>query len=170
MVGTLRAILIFSGRSLAWLFKVVAVLLAILFFLGSLLMRACVSEEVVARTISPEGTFETILVETNGRATTSFGYSVRVRPVRGLLRPWKEVGGFYGATRSECAYGVNLRWYGARSLRLEYLEAKSVTVDPSVKVAGSTITLTLAPGVVDRSAPCGGMGYNLRGRPAAEVN
>ena len=46
----------------------------------SLLLSACgiASEDEVARVTSPDGRVEAVLIETNGGATTSFGYKVLV--------------------------------------------------------------------------------------------
>jgi hypothetical protein len=101
------------------------------------------------------------MYETNGGATTSFGYEAVLRATntsQGVI-----VANLYGAVRNASAYGVNLKWLNDRELVLEYLTAKSETLSQSqVKVAGRQVSVSLRSGVEDHSAPSGGMLYNLR--------
>jgi hypothetical protein len=117
----------------------------------------------VARVPSPDGRLEAILEETNGGATTSFAYDVSV--VKKGERPSApaRVASFYGAVRSDSAYGVNLVWLGPTSLELQYLRAKQLklTEAPPV-VGGSKISVQLRPGISAPNAPSGGMLFNLR--------
>jgi hypothetical protein len=124
------------------------------------LLDACVSRDEVARAVSPDGTILARVVEVNGGATTDFLYTVHVR--RNWLFPlWDyQVADLYGAGRSECAYGVNLRWEDNRTLAIEYLDAKDVNIDRALSVLGHRINVVPRPGVVDEAAPCGGMLYN----------
>src|SRR5947208_537704 len=78
----------------------------------------------VARVTSPNGDLEAVLTETNGGATTSFGYDVTVR-ARGAKNGTK-VASLYGAIRNEQAFGVNLLWANDHVLRIQYLRARSV--------------------------------------------
>tara|TARA_B100000929_G_C15301421_1_gene350497 strand:+ start:142 stop:603 length:462 start_codon:yes stop_codon:yes gene_type:complete len=130
-------------------------------FLIALLLDTCVSKEVVARATSPDGKVVARLYEINGGATTDFRYSVQ------LSRKWPrwdhEAASLYGAVRSNCAYGLNMRWRDDRTLELEYLEAKKTTFDRSLSVAGKEISIVLRAGVNDERAACGGMLYNLQG-------
>jgi hypothetical protein len=133
----------------------------------TVLLAACggssIAEDEVTRMRSPDGRLEASLVETNGGATTSFGYRVRLR-----ARPegaWTEVGYFYGARRSQCAYGINLRWAGPRRLQMEFLEAQNARIVRSVRVGQEQVTMEARKGMEDQDAPCGGMDYNRRGRP-----
>ena len=126
----------------------------------------CVSRDEVARITSPSGKVDAVLVETNGGATTSFGYEVFVVPTQASTRLRKDVASFYGAVRSDQAYGVNLKWSDPSNLHLEYLEAREQEVlMPIVSIAGQEIHVTLKSGVTDPQAPPGGMLYNLQGRP-----
>jgi hypothetical protein len=137
--------------------------LLILMFLLILLLNTCVSREVVASAKSPDGRVIARLYEINGGATTDFAYNVQ------LSRIWPrwdhQVASFYGAGRSKCAYGVNLRWRDNQTLDLEYLDATEATFERSVEVAGREVNVVAKAGVNDPTAPCGGMLYNLKGRP-----
>jgi len=120
------------------------------------------SADEVARVSSPEGDIEAVLVETNGGATTSFGYEIFVVP-NGVKKRSSRAAHLYAAVRNSSAYGVNLRWLSASELLIEYQKADSSEVDqPSVVVAGRTVRVVLRPGVTDPNAPPGGMLYNKR--------
>jgi hypothetical protein len=135
--------------------------LCLLFLLApSLLLWTCVSRVEVARVQSPNGDVDAVLVEINGGATTGFAYSVRLQPT-GWLGSMRSGEGawLYGAHRSECAYGVNLRWPASDRLVVEYREAERAQAHP-VAIAGRTVSVVLRPGVTDAAAPCGGMEYS----------
>jgi hypothetical protein len=121
------------------------------------------SEDEVARVAAPSGDVEAVLVETNGGATTSFGYGVYVVERRDRPGSSDEVAAFYGAHRNASAYGVNLRWDSNDTLAIEYLDAKSdKLLKPVVRVARRPIAVLLRSGVEDEDAPGGGMLFNLR--------
>jgi hypothetical protein len=141
----------------------VALYLLLLILIPVLILDACVSRDVVARAPSPDGKIVARLFEINGGATTSFGYVVHVS--RAWPRWDHEVASVYGALRSECASGLNMRWRDGNTLVLEFLEAKDVTFDGSVQVAGRTVNVIPKAQVNDPKAPCGGMLYNQEGRP-----
>jgi hypothetical protein len=118
------------------------------------------SKDEVAAVASPDGVVEALVIETNGGATTSFGYEIDLRE-KGR-RHSERVAYIYGAVRNENAYGVNAKWMSNRELRLQYLTAKSETLEKErVTIAGREITIALQTGVLDPSAPAGGMLYNL---------
>jgi hypothetical protein len=126
------------------------------------LLTGCglVSRDEVARVPSPDGRVEAVLMETNGGATTSFGYEVHVvekgRPAS------DQVAWLYGASRNENACGANLKWISDNELVVEYLEARDQTLGrASVSVAGRAIKVSLRSGVRDPTAPAGGMLFNL---------
>jgi hypothetical protein len=124
------------------------------------------SRDEVARVRSPDGVIDAVVVETNGGATTSFGYEIEVVPASGALSSARRVAFLYGAGRNASAYGVNLRWAGMSTLAVEYLDAKSTKLEtPAVTIGGRSVFVALAPGVEDRNAPSGGMLYNLRKGP-----
>ena len=114
----------------------------------------------VARVESPNGSLDAVLTETNGGATTSFGYEVSVG-TKGAKK-LDQVASLYGAVRNEQAYGVNLSWAGDHVLRVQYLRAKAVqNVSKTVSVGGQQVEVELQSGVEDAAAPSGGMHYNL---------
>ena len=99
-------------------------LTAIVLGVNVMLLAGCFGSEV-ARTTSPSGKVDAVLMEASGGATTSFGYEVFVVPAGKSTWLQKKVAFLYGATRSEQAYGVNLRWAGPANLTLEYLTAEA---------------------------------------------
>jgi len=120
------------------------------------------SEDEVARVTSPSGRLDAVLVETNGGATTSFGYYAYVVTHGEKYRLRPRVADLYGAGRSHQASGANLRWEGSRQLIIEYLTARQEHLDRRLAVVGSdTISVSLRSGVIDTTAPGGGMLYNL---------
>lgn len=104
---------------------------------------------------------DAILVETNGGATTSFGYYVFVVPSGVKLKERDDkyiVAKMYGATRNRNAYGANLNWSIKERLRIEYLSAHSAEVlDSSINYAGFDVAVELVAGVEDTAASPGGM-------------
>jgi hypothetical protein len=139
--------------------------------LGGCIAGSGYSWDEVARVRAPDGRADAVLMETNGGATTSFGYHVYVvAPGAAVPRTARgepsEAARLYGATRNADAYGATLRWVGADTLAVEYHEARSDTLlHRAVTLAQRTVQVVLRPGVSDPSAPSGGMLYNLRGRP-----
>jgi hypothetical protein len=126
------------------------------------LLAGCglVSRDEVARVASPDGRVEGVLVETNGGATTPFGYEVHV--VEKGRPAGDRVAWLSGAGRNAQAYGANLKWTGENELVIEYLEARDQTLErKTVSVAGRAIKVSLRSGVNDPTAPAGGMLYNL---------
>jgi hypothetical protein len=76
------------------------------------------------------------------------------------------VASWYGAVRSDQAYGVNLKWRDANTLALEYLSAREAFLErSSVLIAKEVIRVQMVSGVYDPDAPPGGMAYNQAGRP-----
>ena len=121
------------------------------------------SWDEVARTRSPDGARDAVLVERNGGATTSFGYEVFVVPHDAPVREGTPgaVASLYAATRNAQAYGVNLRWLGADSLAVEYLRAREAVVHAAAAShRPDPLRVVLRPGVEDAQAPSGGMRYN----------
>jgi len=121
------------------------------------------SWDEVARTRSPSGARDAVLVERNGGATTSFGYEVFVVPRDAPVRNGAPgaVASLYAATRNAQAYGVNLRWLGGDTLVVEYLRAQEAVVHPAaVSRRPDPVRVVLRPGVEDAQAPSGGMRYN----------
>jgi hypothetical protein len=124
------------------------------------------SEDEVARTPSPAGRFDAVLVETNGGATTSFGYRVLIVIHGSHWRTGLDVAFLYGAVRSRDAFGANLKWRDDVQLAVEYLEARDAKLPrPVTTLQGTSVSTALVAGVSDSTAPPGGMLYNLQGRP-----
>src|SRR3989339_512297 len=67
------------------------------------------SKDEVVRIASPNNKLDAVLVETNGGATTSYGYEIYVIK-RGKKTSGKPPVYLYGTARNENAYGANLRW------------------------------------------------------------
>ena len=119
-------------------------------------MLGCVSREEVARVPSPDGRVEAVVVETNGGATTSFGYEVQVFERTGYRAAF--VASVYGAVRNDNAFGVNLNWASNDELRIEYMEARQARLEhSSVHLGGRDIRIVLQAGIRDPDAPAGGM-------------
>jgi hypothetical protein len=120
------------------------------------------SADVVSRAPCASGQFEAILVETNGGATTSFGYEVHLVPMGQDPSTDSEVGYLYGALRNAQAYGATLRWKSGTTLAVEFLEVQRIVRHkPTIRVGGTEFRIELTSGVEDLAAPAGGMLYNL---------
>jgi hypothetical protein len=135
-----------------------------------LLLGGCVaaasSHDEVARSASPDGRVDAIVIESNGGATTSFSYALCFAPHGSHCTIADSVVNLYGATRNAQAYGINARWANNSLVKVEYLKAqRTTTAQHAIVVDGRHIQIQLHPGVVDSSAPSGGMLYNLDGRP-----
>jgi hypothetical protein len=148
-VGTLLSLAVVTVMLMAW-------------FLSGLVGEP--SKDEVARVVSPSRNIEAVLFETNGGATTSFGYEVYVVE-RGAKSSGSPAVSLYGAVRNQHAYGANIKWSSPDSLAVEYLSAKSAKVNVQTQSVGTqTIQFALREGITDNAAPSGGMLYNLRGR------
>jgi hypothetical protein len=150
-----------------WGIGLVAIAAAILFIWLSMLGFGEWSFDEVARVTNLKAEVDAVLVETNGGATTSFGYQVFLLP-RGQKpkRGAESVASLYGAWRSERASGVNMRWDKDDALAVEYLDAQYAFLhNASLNVNGHDLAIGMKSGVTDSAAPGGGMLYNLeRGR------
>jgi hypothetical protein len=122
----------------------------------------------VARASSPNGSLEAILIETNGGATTSFGYEVCIGP-KGQGK-FTSVATLYDSARNEQAYGADLVWFDNSKLLVEYLNAKSTkqTIS-SGNVDGHPFEVELRSGIKNPAAPPGGMQYNLEGNGVRKI-
>ena len=135
-----------------------------------LLLGSCVaaspSHDEVARSASPDGRVDAIVIESNGGATTSFSYGLCFAPHGSHCTIADSVVNLYGATRNAQAYGINARWANNSLVKVEYLKAQRTTLARhAIVIDGCRVQVELSPGVVDPSAPSGGMLYNLHGRP-----
>ncbi|MEG8028095.1 hypothetical protein [Sphingomonas aerolata] len=131
--------------------------------LSTLILAGCaslfggLSRDEVAWANAPDGRTHAILSETNGGATTSFGYIVELHSAPHDDAAPVNAGELYGAVRSECAYGVDLLWLNRSTLALRFASAKQVKVPNSITVDGRQIQIVTQPGHVNNAAPCGGM-------------
>src|ERR1043166_6260926 len=154
-------ILIFGGGMVLTVFVILILLISLtLRDLGQW------SFDEVARVPKSDADIDAVLVETNGGATTSFGYEVFILP-RGQKPNCSDhpVVSLYGAGRNENAYGANLRWTLSDTLVVEYLDAKYADwLNGSLTVNGRVINIVMRSGVNDPTAPAGGMLYNLERR------
>jgi len=158
-------------RSLKWIFWIVGIAITALtvrmVFLVAYFIFLLAGEpgkDEVVRNISPNGKVDAVLFETNGGATTSFGYEVYVVE-HGVQPSGSPAVSLYGAIRNQHAYGANLKWTSTDSVAVEFLNAKSAKIEkPIVSVGTQAIHVVVHEGVLDNVAPSGGMLYNLRGR------
>jgi hypothetical protein len=122
-----------------------------------------VSFDEVSRVTSPNGKFDAIIVESNGGATTSFGYDIYIVKYGRKFKDSKRLLNIYGAVQNDNAYGVSITWQGSSTVILGYLKAKSIQkFSESTVIDGQTIELIVQSGVNNPSSPSGGMLYNLR--------
>lgn len=131
--------------------------------LGLLACWPEVGVDEVARVRGPSDRLDAVLLEVNGGATTSFAYRVYVVPAEAQPTDDLEVVVLDGAVRSDSAYGANLRWAGPQELRVEFHSARVHRYRPIIDVDSRQIGVRLDSGVVDPSAPGGGMLCNLDG-------
>jgi hypothetical protein len=131
--------------------------------LGGAHLLGCwdVSKNEVARVPGPSDRLDAVLVEVNAGATTSFSYRIYIVPAGAQPDDDHEVVVLDGASRSDSAYGANLRWAGPHELRVEYQSARVHRYRPIIDVASRQIGVRLDSGVADFSAPGGGMLCNL---------
>ena len=116
----------------------------------------------VARVPSPSHTVEAVVVESNGGATTSFGYEVYLVSPGKVAKDGVNVANLYGAVRNNHAYGVDLRWTDATHLTVEHWRAKSANLPCArTSIDGNSIAVKIRSGVYNPKAPAGGMGYSL---------
>lgn len=135
----------------------------------TMLAKSCVSEVQVARVTSPDNLVDAVVVETNGGATTSFGYNVYLVPRRIGLWYGTHVAFLYGST-SATGEGVDLHWLGPNKLALEYLHARreSLTVG-TVDMCGQQFEIMLRPRTINFKAPGASMEHNLNPQTQRKV-
>ena len=125
--------------------------LLILAALGLLVfgLAAIPSREVATRVPSPDGRWVATVVETNGGASTSFGYDVTLQRVAWPHESVK-VADLYGAIRNPDSYGVNVHWGSNINLIVEYMAAKRAAETNWLWLRTTTpIHITLHGGIND---------------------
>ena len=141
--------------------KAIFVALILLSVSGCVSAPELVSFDEVARVSSPDRRADAILVETNGGATTSFGYYVFVVPPGVKLKERDDkyiVVKLHATTRNKSAYGANLNWSDKERLKIEFLSARSAELlEPTINYGGFDVAVELVRGVEDPSSPQGGM-------------
>jgi len=133
--------------------------------LAGLLLSSCditgeVSHEERAWAASPDGQTHAILIETNGGATTAYGYLVELHPSDHQGQEPTRVANFY-RVESDCEYGLDMRWKDADTLVLAVKSADQTHVGASVDVGGKHIRVLVQTKIGDSAEPCRGM----KGRP-----
>ena len=124
-----------------------------------------VSQAEVSRIPAPDGILDAVVLETNGGATTSFGYLVYITPRGASVKRGQMVARLYGASLNGSAYGVNLRWLSSEALAVEYFTAESASLEKTTAdLRGKTVRVSLRELVLDTNAPAGGMLFNLQQR------
>ena len=134
-----------------------AIMLAPMLMLTGCDLLGEVSRDEVAAVTSPDGATRAVLFETNGGATTAFGYEIELQPASSDSDETVAAGELYGAGRSSCSWGVNLRWLSPTELAIEFMEADRTAIPVQVEVGGKSVTIQEHSGVSDEAAPCGGM-------------
>jgi hypothetical protein len=121
----------------------------------------------IVRIPSPDGKVTAILYETNGGATTSFGYRVYLEGSEISASPTM-VAYTYGAIRNNRgAYGVMPRWVSNDELHIEYYSSLRDEVVSSIpRRSSKPIQIELKLNINDLSAPSGGMATNLAQKPS----
>lgn len=119
------------------------------------------SHDVVLTKTTPDGRYVAELIEENGGATTSFGYEVRIRAAASHRGgDWVVYG--YGTLRNKGAYGMNMSWVSNDELLVSYYTTRELnTLDEPLTLDGRTFKVTVRGGVEDKTAPSGGMLWNL---------
>jgi hypothetical protein len=128
----------------------------------ALLLASCngAAREERAWANSPDGQTHAILIETDGGATTSFGYLVELHPSDHQGQVPVRVADFYRVV-SDCDYGLDMRWADANTLILRLRSASQMHVDRLASVGEKTIRVVVQTGVGQSAEPCRGM----KGRP-----
>lgn len=131
--------------------------------LAALLAVGCSHDAImpdveVARVASPDLQADAVLTEANPGATASFIYRIRIVPHGADWRSTPSAAELYGATRNSRAYGIDLHWQDANTVRADYLQGRVMKpAAASVAVAGRAVALRLRSGVSNPAAPAGGM-------------
>ena len=120
-----------------------------------------VSEDEVARKVSPSGQLVAILTEVDAGATAGFGYKVYIEaPNLGSSR--KLVAHVYDARRNDQAYGLDLKWLSSDRLSIEFYKARWIDfLLFHAETQGQKVSIEVLYNRTNNSAPSGGMLYNL---------
>ena len=110
-----------------------------------------------ARSTSPDGQLDAVVLEGGVDATTSFGYTVCVVKMGARCSESDVVAKLYNASRNAEAFGVDAVWQSPSILHVQYLDAKQAEVlHPSQPVA-KPVQVVLKSGVSNPNAAPGAM-------------
>ena len=116
-----------------------------------------VSFEERAWANAPDGRTHAILTETNGGATTAFGYLVDLHPSDHQGEKPVRVADLYRVS-SNCEYGLDMEWIDANTLALRFDTAAQMKIAKAALVGGKRIRVVVKRGVEASDAnPCRGM-------------
>ena len=87
-----------------------------------------VSYREILRVSNNKANLDAIVVETNGGATTSFGYYVYIVRKGQKISEDLIVASFDSALKDSNSSGLNLDWVGQNKLEISYFRAKSVNL------------------------------------------
>jgi hypothetical protein len=110
-------------------------------------MAGCGAEaqrDEVLRAPSPDGVLDGVVVRTGSDATSGYGYQIFLPP-RGGAAGSVPVLRLVDATVDGHAWGVTLRWNGARELDVGYLRARFADPEGTVVASTSAGTVTVVP-------------------------
>jgi hypothetical protein len=128
------------------------VLAAILVFLiGVLSWALSPSKTLIATVPSPDGRIAATLTETNGGATTSFGYIVSLK----MLSQYRsiQVANIYGSIRNDRGWGAELAWTDNNTLEIRHRSGDVFFYRRGVAIGGQLVTVCLVrPAEVVRSS------------------
>jgi hypothetical protein len=112
------------------------------------LLKACVSDQIVARFVAPSGHFEAVVHETDGGATTEFGYYVVIRKIAGWYPDFRQFLIAESAVRADCESGLDLRWHGDDRLEIGFSSASryNLTYPRTISIDGHEIAIAVQPG------------------------
>jgi hypothetical protein len=152
-------------KTLTKVFLILCSIFIALFLVAPWSVQSVLSPErdEVMRTQSPSGDLQAVLFETNGGATTSFGYEVYLEG-KGIRSGPTKAASIYGAIRNnKGAHGVTPRWISDDELHVEYYSSRKDEVVAEIpRTAGKPIRVQLKLNVNDLAAPSGGMLWNLK--------
>jgi len=124
--------------------------------LGSCNLTGNVSSEERAWTASPDGQTHAILIETNGGATTAYGYLVELHPSDHQGEKPVRAAKLYRVA-SDCEFGPAIHWRDADTLTVGFETAQQIQVNEEVTVGRKKIHVIVDRTLGDPAKPCKGM-------------
>lgn len=139
--------------ALSWVAVLIWLAGLALWLLATIAGGGSVSEEEINRVTSPDGAVDAMVLERNGGATVDYAYDVHLVPAGATVEEGADPAArLYGLTRGTASpgpYGLAVRWEDNEQVSVDYLEARSIIIEPTepVMVEGRSITVTLHAGV-----------------------